>query len=150
MFKRDVLPLDEVLKKLLREEGLEMPLLQKRLVDAWEVVTGNVVSRYTAEKYIRNQTLFVKITNPALRQDLSMMRTQLVKRLNEQVGSFVISDIKIFRTIQRKLRISNTVAITTDQTTIVVVRVGHVLVDVVIAQHHIRQFTVLIRHHDRH
>ena len=95
MFKRDVLPLDEVLKKLLREEGLEMPLLQKRLVDAWEVVTGNVVSRYTAEKYIRNQTLFVKITNPALRQDLSMMRTQLVKRLNEQVGSFVISDIKI-------------------------------------------------------
>ena len=96
MFKRDVLPLDEVLKKLLREEGLEMPLLQKRLVDAWEVVTGNVVSRYTAEKYIRNQTLFVKITNPALRQDLSMMRTQLVKRLNEQAGSFVISDIKIF------------------------------------------------------
>ena len=96
MFKRDVLPLDEVLKKLLREEGLEVPLLQKRLVDAWEVVTGNVVSRYTAEKYIRNQTLFVKITNPALRQDLSMMRTQLVKRLNEQVGSFVISDIKVF------------------------------------------------------
>ena len=96
MFKRDVLPLDEVLKKLLREEGLEVPLLQKRLVDAWEVVTGNVVSRYTAEKYIRNQTLFVKITNPALRQDLSMVRTQLVKRLNEQVGSFVISDIKIF------------------------------------------------------
>lgn len=96
MFKRDVLPLDEVLKKLLREEGLEVPLLQKRLVDAWEIVTGNVVSRYTAEKYIRNQTLFVKITNPALRQDLSMMRTQLVKRLNEQVGSFVISDIKIF------------------------------------------------------
>ena len=96
MFKRDVLPLDEVLKKLLREEGLEVPLLQKRLVDAWEVVTGNVVSRYTAEKYIRNQTLFVKITNRALRQDLSMMRTQLVKRLNEQVGSFVISDIKIF------------------------------------------------------
>ncbi|MDD6754345.1 MAG: DUF721 domain-containing protein, partial [Prevotella sp.] len=80
----------------LREEGLEVPLLQKRLVDSWEVVTGNVVARYTAEKFIRNQTLFVKITNPALRQDLSMMRTQLVKRLNEQVGSFVISDIKIF------------------------------------------------------
>ena len=96
MFKRDVLPLDEVLRKFLREEGLEVPLQQKRLIDAWEVVTGNMVSRYTAEKFIRNQTLFVKITNPALRQDLSMMRTQLVKRLNGQVGSFIISDIKIF------------------------------------------------------
>ena len=96
MFKRDVLPLDEVLRKFLREEGLEVPLQQKRLIDAWEVVTGNIVSRYTAEKFIRNQSLFVKIINPALRQDLSMMRTQLVKRLNEQVGSFIISDIKIF------------------------------------------------------
>ena len=96
MFKRDVLPLDEVLRKFLREEGLEVPLQQKRLIDAWEVVTGNMVSRYTAEKFIRNQTLFVNIINPALRQDLSMMRTQLVKRLNEQVGSFIISDIKIF------------------------------------------------------
>ena len=84
------------MRKFLREEGLEVPLQQKRLIDAWEVVTGNIVSRYTAEKFIRNQTLFVKITNPALRQDLSMMRTQLVKRLNEQVGSFIISDIKIF------------------------------------------------------
>ena len=50
MFKRDVLPLDEVLRKFLREEGLEVPLQQKRLIDAWEVVTGNMVSRYTAEK----------------------------------------------------------------------------------------------------
>ena len=48
MFKRDVLPLDEVLRKFLREEGLEVPLQQKRLIDAWEVVTGNIVSRYTA------------------------------------------------------------------------------------------------------
>ena len=96
MFKRDVKSIGEVLGKLLREEGLELPLMQKRLIDSWDVVTGNVVARYTSEKYIRNQTLYVKIANPALRQDLAMMRTQLVKRLNEQVGAFVISDVRIF------------------------------------------------------
>lgn len=96
MFKRQVQSLSEVLHQLLRQDGLETPLRQKRLLDAWEAVTGSVVARYTGEKFIKNQTLHVKITNPALRQDLSMMRSQLLKRLNAEVGAMVISDIHIY------------------------------------------------------
>ncbi len=96
MFRRKVKPLSEVLGKALRDGGLESPLLQKRILAAWDEVVGATVARYTQEKSIRNQTLFVKISNPALRQDLSMMRTQLVKRLNEYVGSFVISEVRIY------------------------------------------------------
>ena len=96
MFKRQVQSLSEVLHQLLRQDGLETPLRQKRLLDAWETVTGSVVARYTGEKFIKNQTLHVKITNPALRQDLSMMRSQLLKRLNAEVGAMVISDIHIY------------------------------------------------------
>ncbi len=81
---------------ILREQGLEIPLQQKRVIDQWEVVTGNIVSKYTGEKFIKNQTLYVKITNPALRQDLTMMRHQLVKRLNESVGALVIVDVKFY------------------------------------------------------
>ena len=65
MFRRKVKPLSEILGKLLREEGLEAPLLQKRIVSAWDIVAGPTVVRYTQEKSIRNQTLFVKIINPA-------------------------------------------------------------------------------------
>jgi len=96
MFKRHVQSLSEVLHQLLRQDGLETPLRQKRLLDAWETVTGSMVARYTGEKFIKNQTLHVKITNPALRQDLSMMRSQLLKRLNAEVGAMVISDIHIY------------------------------------------------------
>lgn len=96
MFRREVKSVADVLQQLLREEGLETPLQQKRLIDSWETVTGRLVARYTTEKFIQNQTLYVKIVNPALRQDLAMMRQQLVKRLNEQVGSFIISDIKVY------------------------------------------------------
>ena len=96
MFRRDVKPLGEILMKLLRDEGLETPLQQKRLIDAWETVAGTMVARYTTEKFIKNQTLFVKITSPALRQDLAMMRTQLMRRLNEQVGALVITEIKVY------------------------------------------------------
>ena len=96
MFQRRVLSLDDVVGQFLRHEGLETPLQQKRLIDAWGKVAGNVVEKYTAEKFIRNQTLFVKIQNPALRSDLSMMRSELVRKLNAEVGSMLITDVKIY------------------------------------------------------
>ena len=96
MFKREVKSIKDILQQFLRKEGLETPLQQKRLIDAWDSVAGPMVARYTQEKFIKNQILFVKITNPALRQDLSMMRQQLTRRLNEVVGSSVISDVRVF------------------------------------------------------
>ncbi len=96
MFKRQAEPLGTILARVLREQGLETPLQQRRVVDLWEQVVGTNVMRYTGDKFVKNQTLYVKITNPALRQNLSMMRQQLVKRLNEAVGSVVIYDIHIY------------------------------------------------------
>lgn len=96
MFKRDVKPLGDLLQTFLRNEGLEIPLKQKRLLAAWDTVAGRVVARYTGEKFIKNQMLFVKMLNPALRQDLSMMRQRLVQQLNEAVGGYIISDIHFY------------------------------------------------------
>ena len=96
MFRRDVQSISDLLNMYLRREGLETPLLQKRAVDAWVALMGPSIARYTGEKFIKNQTLFVKILNPALRQDLTMMRSRIVKRINESVGSQVIVDVRIY------------------------------------------------------
>lgn len=96
MFRRDVQTLADILAQCLRHDGLETPLQQRRLIDSWGKVAGRAVERYTGEKFIRNQTLFVKILNPALRADLSMMRERLVKKLNVEAGASIISDIKFY------------------------------------------------------
>ncbi|MGI6232642.1 MAG: DUF721 domain-containing protein [Prevotella sp.] len=96
MFKKQVKNIDELLKTFIRNEGLETPLLQKRAVDAWDKVVGITVSRYCTDKFIKNQILYVKVINPALRQDLSMMRSQLTRRINEEVGSNVISEVRVY------------------------------------------------------
>ena len=96
MFRRDVKQLDHVLQVFLRANGLETPLLQRRLIDSWGEVAGDMVAKYTGDVFISNQTLMVKINNSALRAELSMMRTQLVNRLNQHVGARVIADIKFF------------------------------------------------------
>jgi predicted nucleic acid-binding Zn ribbon protein len=94
MFKRHIESLKDVLLRNLREQGLETPLKQKRLVEAWPEIAGPVITRYTLNTYIYNQTLFVRLSNPALRSDLSMMRQELVNKLNAMVGEQVITDIR--------------------------------------------------------
>ena len=94
MFKRDAQQIRDLILRNLRAQGLETPLLQKRLIDAWPKVMGQSIATYTQNLYIRNQTLYVHLTSPALRADLSMQRQEIVKRLNEQVGSQVIADVR--------------------------------------------------------
>lgn len=94
MFRRNTETLSDVLSRTLRQMGLETPLLQKRLIDAWPEVAGNVVSRYTSGIYIKNQTLVVRLINPALRADLMMQRSVLLKKLNAKVNCQIVVDIR--------------------------------------------------------
>lgn len=94
MFKRDVQSLKDLLLRNLREQGLETPLLQKRLVDVWPQVAGPIIASYTLNTYIYNQMLYVRLSTPSLRADLSMMKKELVDKLNAAVGQQVITDIK--------------------------------------------------------
>ncbi len=94
MFKRDVQQIKDLIMRNLRTQGLETPLLQKRLTDSWGEVAGKEVAGFTQNVFIRNQTLYVQMTNPALRANLMMMRSELVRKLNAHVGSQVIADIR--------------------------------------------------------
>ena len=94
MFRRDVKGIKDLILRNLRQQGLETPLLQKRLVEAWPVIAGEAISRYTLNTYIMNQTLYIHLSVPALRADLSMRRQEFVARLNEYVGNQVIADIR--------------------------------------------------------
>ena len=94
MFKRDVKSIKDIVLQSLRVNGLETPLLQKRIVDSWQEVVGEMISRYTLNVYIENQTLVVRMSSPALRQELSMRRDYYVGLLNNKVGAKVIYNIR--------------------------------------------------------
>lgn len=86
----------DLIRQYLRQQGLETPLNEYRLIQGWEHVMGPVIARYTKDLTIRNQTLYVQLTSPVLRQELHMQRRELAIRLNAYVGAQVIADI-VFR-----------------------------------------------------
>lgn len=96
MRKRNSEQIGDVIRKIFRQDGLETPLNEYRLVQAWKDVVGPAIANYTTNIYIKNQMLYVHLSSSVLRQELMMGRELLVKNLNQQVGSQVIVNI-IFR-----------------------------------------------------
>ena len=96
MKRSDAEQIGNLVRRYLRQECLESPLNERRLINAWPEVLGEYVASYTREMFIKNQTLYVHLTSAVIRQELMMNREQLVRSLNSHVGATVITDI-VFR-----------------------------------------------------
>ena len=93
MIKNNPKQLGDLLMQFLRAEGLETPLLEHRIINAWPAVMGDTISRYTSELYVKNSILWVKLKSPALKQNLLMMHGDITRKLNAYVQSQVITDV---------------------------------------------------------
>ena len=79
--------------RFLAQNSLLSPLNEYRLVSSWPEVAGERIASLTRDIYIRSGVLYVKLKSPAMRSDLMMRRSELVRQLNGNVGASVIADI---------------------------------------------------------
>ena len=96
MRKSNTEPIGKVIQQFLREEGLETPYNQFKLMKALEDVLGHGISHHIGNTFIKNQTLYIELKSSVLRQELNMGRTKLVRQLNTAVGTQAISDIRFY------------------------------------------------------
>lgn len=78
---------------MLKAYRLDDRMAEKRLISAWDNVMGAMIAKHTKEIYINNKQLYVTLDSSALRNELSMARSKIIKMLNEAVGSEVINEI---------------------------------------------------------
>ncbi len=93
MKRSDAKPIGDMIRQVMREQGLESPLNEYRLIQSWSDVLGRTIASYTTRLFIKNQVLYVQLTSPALRQELMMGRELLIRKLNQTVGAQVITNI---------------------------------------------------------
>lgn len=86
----------DIIRQFMREEGIETPYNEFRLVQAWPVVVGPAVERCTGKLFIKNGVLYVQLTSSVIRHELFIGRKRLAQRLNDHVGAQVITNIVFF------------------------------------------------------
>lgn len=93
MKRKEAEPIGKLIQQYLRRESLDSPLNERRLINSWAQLMGKTTASLTQDIYIRNQTLYVKLTSSTLRQELMMAKDFIVCRLNDNVGATVITNI---------------------------------------------------------
>lgn len=93
MSKHNEHSLKEVIEHLLKAYKLDDKLSERRLIASWEIVMGAMIAKHTKDLYIKHKQLFVTLDSAALRNELSLAKTKIIKMLNEEVGSEVINDV---------------------------------------------------------
>lgn len=92
----NVQSLGSIIAEVLRDSGLEKPLMERRIIAAWPEVLGPTIARYTGKIEIRDGVLYVHIKSAPLRQELFNCRFNLVDKLQKAVGcDGVIKDIRL-------------------------------------------------------
>jgi predicted nucleic acid-binding Zn ribbon protein len=87
--------LSDAIVAYLRETGLEQPVLEVQVVEAWPQVMGDVVTKLTRSVEVKDGILIVRVNSAALKTQLFENRFELVRKLNEAVGAQAIRDCRI-------------------------------------------------------
>lgn len=89
-------PLGEVLQEVIDELGVRKEIDEARVIETWASVAGDKISEVTESVWMKDSTLYVKITSAAWRQELHMNRRKWRKRLNGTLEAELVDEI-IFR-----------------------------------------------------
>jgi predicted nucleic acid-binding Zn ribbon protein len=93
MRRKNTQKLGDVVQKYLEALDIDGKLKEVRLIKSWESVVGKMISNKTNNIFIKDKKLFVYLNSSIARNELSMVKDDLVKRLNQQAGGEVIEDI---------------------------------------------------------
>jgi len=85
--------LREVLDAFLKRYKLNDGVYETQLIKSWEKIAGAYIAQHTEKIFIKKGHLFVKISSPALKNELSFAREKLVKALNDSVNKKIIDEI---------------------------------------------------------
>jgi predicted nucleic acid-binding Zn ribbon protein len=87
-------PIAKVLEAFFEENPhMADKLAETRLMNYWNNELSPAISRYTNRLSVRNRVLYVGLTSAVLKNELMMLREQMIINLNREAGRQVIDDI---------------------------------------------------------
>jgi predicted nucleic acid-binding Zn ribbon protein len=84
-----------VLGRVLESLGLSREMSGWHAVEAWPSLVGARVARRTRAVAFRNGTLHVEVEGSAWMQELGYLKPDLVRRINQQLGSELVHDVRL-------------------------------------------------------
>lgn len=96
MKKQEPLSIKEIIAQFIDVNDMGQKLDETQLIRLWPKIAGETVNAYTQSLQVRNRTLYVHLSSAVLRNELMMLRNELLRRYTEEFSHPVIDNI-VFR-----------------------------------------------------
>ena len=77
----------------LKKNKLEKGLLDLEVKKVWFELMDNGIANYTLDINLRNKTLYIKLSSPALKQELSYGKEKLIDLINQKFEKEIVQKI---------------------------------------------------------
>lgn len=92
---QNIQSLKDLIIRFIKEEGIEEGLLHARVYALWDEMLGVTVAKNTRKKYIQGRTLFVYLNSSIVRNQLFMMRQDIINQINKNLETDVIDALEL-------------------------------------------------------
>jgi predicted nucleic acid-binding Zn ribbon protein len=87
--------LGDALKSFLKNSRFKGQVQAMQIEEAWEMIMGKTIAKYTDKIQIQGNTLVINTTVAPLKQELIYQKEQIIKRVNEALGENIIKDVRV-------------------------------------------------------
>lgn len=95
MLKRtEAIKIGDVLRQAIEESDMQSRLDEVRAAAAWPAVVGDFIASQTGKPFVASGVLTVSCRSAALRQELTMQRSVLLRMLNDAAGARALREIR--------------------------------------------------------
>ena len=80
---------------LSKNKYIEYRIKSQEAITAWEKICDSYIKNHTSALFVKNDTLFISADSSVISNELSLQENVLVKRINDKIGTPVLSRIKM-------------------------------------------------------
>lgn len=87
--------LKDLIPRMLEENDLQKGMHKMQVREVWEEVMGPGVSNYTQDVILKNETLIVKLSSAALREELEYGKEKIRRMMDDNIKGARIQSIRL-------------------------------------------------------
>ena len=85
--------LKEAIEQMLQVYKIKKRFDETHVVAAWPQLVGKSVANRTKELFIHDKKLFLRIESSVIKNELMLMRTQIIDKINEEAKGVIVDEI---------------------------------------------------------
>ena len=85
--------LKEAIEQMMQVYKIKRKYEETGITTAWPELVGKSVANRTKELFIKDKKLFVRIESSVIKNELLMMRVQIIEKINDRANQKIVEEI---------------------------------------------------------